>query len=395
MDKDIVFVTRSLPQHFIGGMEIAAWELAKEISRSNYSVKIITTSINNRSGEFIQDGVKIIALPGTPPGKYSSLWWKKSRQYFLENCINSTHAVLSISAGAYGLLPIKKEFPSIKFILQVHGTSLGEFTSKIQSHRPRQLLGSIKNLLSLPRDLISYNKFDAIVAVGQQVINELQRPPINRIIRPEKIHLISNGINTEIFHPSTECRNSTRDRLKIDERAPILLSASRLHPQKGVENILNTFAEFLSIRKNAILLVAGDGPDRGRLEKKCIEMSIHHSVRFLGSLDPEDLVKIYQASDIFAFLTERIEGLPLNILEAMATGLPVLTSEHLSIFNSDNITKVNPKDFATASKKLAQMLDNRPAEKVNLLPRQYQLSFAAQAYIDLIKTLTPHDSGRP
>lgn len=394
MKSEIVILTRSLPFHSLGGMEIVAWDLAREFVRMGQAVRIITTSLPGQSTEFVRDGVTIVPLAGTPPGHYSAAWWRESRRHFEQRCMQTTSAVLSVSAGAFGLFPLKNRLSGVPFIMQAHGTSWGEVASKWRSRRIKSLLGSVRNLWWIPKELLAYKHFDGVVAIGPQVAEDIGRLLGNWFLPADKVHLINNGIDTSVFRPSNEVRRRVRSRLCLKEDTPVVVSASRLHAQKGVGNVLRTFALLLKTHPNAMLLVAGDGPEKADLEALGGNLAIQDHVKFFGALQRSDLIDIYQAGDALAFLTERVEGLPLNILEAMATGLPVLTSEHLSIFNSNDITKVDPKDFVTASEKLAQLLDNRPAERVDLLPRQYQLSFAAQAYIDLIKTLAPHASGR-
>jgi glycosyltransferase involved in cell wall biosynthesis len=395
MKSEIVILTRSLPFHSLGGMEIVAWDLARAFVRMGQAVRIVTTSLPGHRTEFVRDGVTIVPLAETPAGRYSAAWWRESRRHFEQHCMQTSAAVLSVSAGAFGLFPLKERLPGVPFIMQAHGTSWGEVVSKWRSRRIKSLLGSVRNLWWVPKELLAYKHFDGVVAVGPQVAEDIGGLPGKWFLPADKVHLINNGIDTTEFTPPPHGALLSRRRLNLDERAPTVVSACRLHPQKGVSNVLRTFALLLKTHPDAMLLVAGDGPEKADLEALSGNLAIQGRVKFLGALQRSELIEIYQAGDAFTFLTERVEGLPLNILEAMATGLPVLTSEHLRIFNSNNITKVNPKDFAAASKKLAQMLDNRPAEKANLLPRQYQLSFAAQAYIDLIETLTPHDSGRP
>ena len=79
----IAILTRSTPHHLVGGMEIISWNLAKKFVQKGHQVEIITTSILNKPSTFIEEGINIVSLASTQPGKYSKAWWDKSVEYFL------------------------------------------------------------------------------------------------------------------------------------------------------------------------------------------------------------------------------------------------------------------------------------------------------------------------
>lgn len=385
MRREIVILTRSLPLHGMGGMEIVVWDLAKAFVRMGHPVRVITTSLPGQGGDLALDGVDIVSLPGTPTGRYSQAWWQESRRYFERHCMDTAAAVLSVSAAGFGLLPLKRRLPGVPFIMQAHGTSWGEAVSKWRSGRLKSMLGSLRNLWWLPKDMLAYRKFDAVVAVGQQVDADLKRAPIGWVLPENNVHLISNGIDARVFRPSHEARRLVRSRLCLKEDTPIVVSASRLHAQKGVKHVILAFSELLKIRADAVLLIAGDGPERSQLEAMCSEMGLQKSVLFLGALQRTQLAEVYQAGDVFAFFTERIEGLPLNVLEAISTGLNALISDHLRIFDSKAIVKINPKKSGAASQKLDLLLSEHKRSEKSYLPDEYSLAHAAQAYIRLMQ----------
>lgn len=386
MKREIVILSRSLPFHGLGGMEIVAWDLAKQFARSGHAVRIITTSLPDKEDEFEQDGVCVVPLRGTPSGRYSSAWWSASRGYFEQHCMDSTQAILSVSAAAFGILPLKQRLPHIPFVMQAHGTSWGEVISKWRSHRFKSILSSILNLLWLPRDLLNYPKFDAVVAVGERVHQDLTKPPVNWMLPQEKVHPINNGIDTSIFRPSQEGRRDLRAALGLDEQTPVLISASRLHVQKGVSHALRAFALLHVKMPDAIYLIAGDGPEKPKLEALCAELGLTGHVRFLGALDRAQLAHALQAADAFVFLTERVEvGLTLNVLEALACGVPCIISDHLHLFESDLIATEAPHNADTIAKKINEALVSRRTSTQTGLPAQYELGHSSVKYLDLFR----------
>ena len=76
----IIAVTRILPFHGIGGMQVITWDLAKEFVRKGHKVTCITTSIPGKPQFFNEDGINVSALIGTKPGKHSVNWWKLSKR---------------------------------------------------------------------------------------------------------------------------------------------------------------------------------------------------------------------------------------------------------------------------------------------------------------------------
>ena len=378
----ICVFTRSTPHHLVGGMEIISWNLAKKFVQKGHQVTLITTSISNRPETFKEEGIDVVALAGTPPGKYSKVWWRKSLEYFQTI---ETDVVFSISAGAYGLLPYKSNL-EIPFILQLHGTSLSEILAKIKTKDPYSWIKLIKNLYTLPIDIINFSKFDALVAVGPRVYDDLHKFPFNLTVNYNKIKIIVNGIDNKIFNTINIDQISLRNKFKISKNSKLLITSCRLHPQKGVDNVLYSFSQLLKRRTDTFLIIAGDGPHKENLISLCGKLNLDKRVFFVNSVSQLELANMLQSSDLFIFLTNRIEGLPLNILEALSSGLNCIISEHLDIFESDMIHRSNPKDFEKVSEKIANLLDKDTNTK-NSFPEKYTLDHSADQYLQLFESL--------
>jgi glycosyltransferase involved in cell wall biosynthesis len=391
MTGEIVIVSRSLPHHRPGGMEIVAWDLAREISRLGFSVKVITTSIPGREPESEEDGVTIVALPGTRPGVYSAAWWRESRQYFRLNCMTTTRAVLSVSAGAFGLLRLKRSMPASAFVMQAHGTSWGEVISKFKSRRMRDALGVLRNIAWLARDLFAYGQFDRVVGVGPRVYEDLTSFPICWALPLERVKQIDNGIDTDVFRPCLTMRTRTRLALGISPDAPVVVSASRLHPQKGLGHGLRAFSHLLRLQPDAVYLIAGDGPEEAHLRALAIELGISSQVRFLGFLNRQRLSAVLQAGDSFLFLSDRVEGLPLNVLEALACGLATVVARHLKIYASPFIHLVDQQDSKSVAGALEIALRSSTANRQSLLKEGYSVRAAGKSYLSLIDSIRSAD----
>lgn len=385
MPKEIVIFTRSLPLHQLGGMEIIAWDFAKEFVRQGSAVRLITTSLTSpERGEFDLDGVRVVPLARCPSARYTSSWWRESRTYFEAHCLKSTHAVLSVSAAGFGVLALKPRLKSVPFVMQAHGTSWAEIVSKWRSRRIRNLVSSLNNFIWMPRDMWAYRRFDAVVAVGEKVQNSLRSAPTKWLVRPHSVSVIANGVDVGLFRPDPKSRREVRARLGIDERAPVVVSANRLHVQKGTHHCLEAIAKFGRIAPEFRYLVAGDGPEFDSLRSIIRHYGLERSVLLMGRVERTDLAWWLRGADALLFLTEREEGLPLNVLEALATGVPIVASKCLTVLESPDIHRVDPRKPGEVCDALNKVIsEGRNAEKCSRLPPAFELQYAARQYLSM------------
>ncbi|MBI3634362.1 MAG: glycosyltransferase family 4 protein [Candidatus Yonathbacteria bacterium] len=136
----------------------------------------------------------------------------------------------------------------------------------------------------------------------------------------EKIVVIYNGFNPPSLN---EDKEAIRKRLGM--KGWCILSIGRLVPWKGFVLLIETMPNLLKRNSDASLFIAGDGPDRGLLEKKIIEFGLEDNVFLLGKLSQEELFEYIKASDVFV-LNTAYEGFSHQILEVMALGVPVITT---------------------------------------------------------------------
>lgn len=105
-----------------------------------------------------------------------------------------------------------------------------------------------------------------------------------------------------------------------------ILYAGRLRTRKAVAVLIEAFARVRQKHVNARLVVAGDGEQRDALEQQASELDMgENAVHFLGAIPRPEMVRWYRRADIFC-LPSIYEGFPLAILEAMAAGLPIVTT---------------------------------------------------------------------
>ena len=164
-------------------------------------------------------------------------------------------------------------------------------------------------------------RLDAHIAVA-----EVQKRQLVEVdgLRPESVRVIYNGVDTAVFRPAEPAeRDSLRRSLRVPGDAIVLISVGSLKPIKGFDVLLDAFAPLAKREPRARLVVVGDGPDRTALEARARALQIDGQVTFLGLRD--DVHALYRMADALV-LASRTEALPTVILEAMASGLPVIAT---------------------------------------------------------------------
>lgn len=134
-----------------------------------------------------------------------------------------------------------------------------------------------------------------------------------------KIHVLRNGVDLVRFRPMD--RAGARRKYGVEGPSPVLLSVGHLIERKGHHLVI----EALARQPTAILLIAGDGPERGALGELASRLGVAGRVRFLGRKPHDELPEIYSAADILVLASSR-EGWANVLLEAMACGTPVIAS---------------------------------------------------------------------
>jgi len=119
--------------------------------------------------------------------------------------------------------------------------------------------------------------------------------------------------------PPLPSREELRAELGLD--GDVLAFAGRLGPQKS----LGVALEALAAAPGVTFAIAGDGPDRGRLERRAGELELDGRTRFLGSMPRESVLRLFRAADV-SLLSSSWENFPHTVVEALAVGCPVIAT---------------------------------------------------------------------
>ena len=137
--------------------------------------------------------------------------------------------------------------------------------------------------------------------------------------------LVPYGVDVKVFHPQ-DSAGEIRRRHGLTEHDALILTVQRLWARKGVTTFLDAAAIVAKAIPHARFLVVGDGPERAALEAHAAAAGLRDRVVFAGRRDNRtELPAYYAAADVFAFHTLH-EGLGIVLLEALASGCPVVTT---------------------------------------------------------------------
>lgn len=176
------------------------------------------------------------------------------------------------------------------------------------------------NLSALQRLAFLLKFVDAFVVVSTDIANWF----IDRIPQISgKIKVIENGVDTDRFRPDKGRRTSMRRSFGIEPDVFVVGTCARLEPIKNLSLLIDAFAKFHRDHPRSQLCIVGDGSQKPSLQEKAKDCKVEDSVRFLGLRQKvEECLALF---DVYA-ISSHNEGLPISVLEAMSSGLPIVAT---------------------------------------------------------------------
>jgi glycosyltransferase involved in cell wall biosynthesis len=232
------------------------------------------------------------------------------------------------------------------------------------------------------------------VAVAQQVAVSL-----GRVYGITGCRVVPNGIPTDSYaHPQT-ARRKWREREGFRDTDVLFVCVARFSPQKNHALLLKAFAQGPASDPNAHLVLVGDGVLREQLQKQAKDLGLPGQIHFLGLRS--DIADVLGAMDVFA-LSSDWEGNPLSVMEAMASGLPILSTAVGGVpdlfASGEQGLIVQPGDVQGFSDAMAWLLRNREARQylgmaaARRARENFDVSTMVRAYEELYDELVHHSS---
>ncbi|ULC58414.1 N-acetyl-alpha-D-glucosaminyl L-malate synthase BshA [Flaviramulus sp. BrNp1-15] len=299
-----------------GGSGVVATELGLELSKRGHEIHFITYNQPVRL-ELLSNNVHYheVNVPEYPLFHYqpyelalSSKLVDMVKLHKIE-IVHVHYAIPHAYAAYMAKKMLKEEGIHLPIVTTLHGTDI-------------TLVGS--HPFYKPAVTFSINKSDAVTAVS----DSLKKDTLRLFDVKNEINVVPNFIDLDKYkHKFTDCQRV----MMADDDEKIITHISNLRPVKRVQDVIKVF---YNIQKEmpAKLMLVGEGPEREHIEILCQELGILDKVIFFGRSNEID--KILCFSDLF-LLPSQTESFGLAALEAMASGVPVISS------NTGGIPEVN------------------------------------------------------
>lgn len=339
----ILRVTSQMYPSIIGGIGLHAHELSRQQAIFGHDVTVYTT---DKIDQNFNRNYKIFHFKSALSLIDNPISWKLFLKLFLTRNdfdIIHAHSHLFLSTNMCALI---RRIGSSPLVITNHGL--------ISQTAPLWL-----SKIYIPTiGKWTFNSADKIICYTNEEKNDLQHLGIDH----NKIAVIHNGIEINTFVPNSN-KGSNKQILWI----------GRFTAGKGVVYLIEAFKILLREQPDLKLLMVGDGPLREKIKKDIRDSSLNNSIIMRKFIPNSELPKIYQESDIFV-LPSIDEGVPRTILEAMASGLPIVCTRLPQLINIVNecailIPKRDPKALSDAIFKIIS--DDSLSQKMGAAGRMY------------------------
>ena len=312
-----VSVVRVITRLNIGGPSIQATRLTNALDRDGFRTTLIHGRLGEGEGDMsylIAPGSNAIHVPTlcrplSPRDDLRTLFrlygeLKRARPSIVHTHMAKAGLLGRLAAAAYNSM--RGAAPRARVVHTYHGHVLEGYFSPMMT----------RFFIGLERMLARVS--DRIIAISPAIEHDLR--DTFRIGRAEQYRVVPLGFDlSEFAAVDDRARALARQALHLPDGAEVVSTVGRLTAIKQHRLFLEAVRDAATSRPQLIALIAGDGELRGELEAYARELGIADRVRFLGWR--RDLATIYAGTDVF-LLTSRNEGTPVALIEAMASGVP-------------------------------------------------------------------------
>jgi len=361
-----------------GGTGAYVYYMSNELMKNSYEIYVVTGSDQKLDVEVNKQlKVSFLRIPKTPVVKsflLAAASYRKLNNQRGDINVDITHANLPLTPN----FAVPPNFGKT-LVCTVHSTWKGE-AQAIRSEPYSRLNANEKFMVSFNWFLRIFEEkmleqANKIIAVSDFTKREL----LDYYKVPEgKIRVIHNGVDTRKFQPARDKRK-VKQELGFNADDLAIVSVGRLYARKGLFTLIESMPAVVKRFKNAKFIISGKGQsdEMHKLIAYAEKFGVKDNIVFTGYYPDKKLPKLYQAADVFAFSTF-YEHHPFAVLEAMSTGLPVVTTWvggiPETIQNGKNgllVDPFNPKQF---SDKILYLLEHpAEAEEMGVLARKTML----------------------
>jgi glycosyltransferase involved in cell wall biosynthesis len=298
----------------VGGAELGALELARRLTARGHTTSVVTPRLHPEwAATETLDGIDVHRFPVAAPGgrhrtgniavssllALGPLWRRLSPDVLNLHYLLPTGLAGQWWAGRVGI-------PTVTTLI-----GMDVYDPHYRPAAPWRLL--MRRTVRRTRAVICISSFVRGVV-------ERDYPPAPGV----PCHVIPHGVDVKTFRPQPRDAEIRRE-YGVGPEDRLVLTVQRLYPRKGVRTFLEAAVRIARECPRARFVVAGEGPERAALERRATELGLSRRLVFTGAVPAARLPALYASADVFAFHTFH-EGLGIVLLEAQASGCPVVTT---------------------------------------------------------------------
>jgi glycosyltransferase involved in cell wall biosynthesis len=287
-----------------GGLNRVYYELAKHLPQANVEVQGLvagTAQVTESSGGMIQ---------GFAPRSESLVPRLLAVRRLASPLLRSDPRLLVVSHFALYTAPILDAIAGHPMVVHFQGPWGLEGGAERQS--------GLTVLAKTAIERAVYRRASAFIVLSRPFGQILER---RFGVPPEKIHVIPGGVDVSRF-AIRESRAECRAKLGWPQDRPVVLAVRRLMRRMGLADLVRAALRLRERVPNVLVLIAGDGPVKGELERQIASLGLAQNVRLLGFVPDADLPLAYRAADLTVVPTITLEGFGLIVPESLAAGTP-------------------------------------------------------------------------
>ncbi|MDR0373829.1 MAG: glycosyltransferase family 4 protein [Nitrososphaerota archaeon] len=309
-----------------GGTGSYIYYLSSELQKNGYPIYVVTGANQTKDVHVNKQlDVSFLKIPKTPIIKSFMLAAQSSHK------LQSTNETAKVDI-THPQLPLTPSFAvpphfSKALVCTVHSTWKGE--AEAIRGEPYMRLNANEKFLVLANRFLRFfeegmlHRARKIIAVSNFTKWELTN---YYNIPTHKIKVIHNGVNIKKFQPAVD-KHKIKTELGLNPNDIAIVSVGRLYARKGLFNLIAGMPAVVKRFPNAKFIISGKGQsgEMIKLLAYAERLGVKNSIIFTGYTPDRELPKLYQAADVFA-LSTFYEHHPFAVLEALSTGLPVVTT---------------------------------------------------------------------
>lgn len=317
-----------------GGMNIYVLETARELAKMGHTIDVFTRcqDIHNEKIVHVAENLRVIHIPAGPQKAIS----RKKLAPFLDEFVTNCNVFIENEKTPYDV------FHSHYYLSGLIGLKMKEKQSHIPLIMSFHTLGLMKNLVArsehekeekfrIDAEFLLTEKADVIINPSES--DALYMKYLYNA-KEEKLAVIPPGINRDRFHPIE--KDIAKQQIQMEYNKKIVLFVGRIEPLKGIDALIYAI-KILVVRNPSLpvklLIVGGDISQKKELWTKELQsleqltttLSIPDVVKFVGQT-PQDKLRFYYNSAELVVMPSHYESFGMTALEAMACGVPVITS---------------------------------------------------------------------